>query len=225
MIILIEGSTGTGKTHFMSRLILKDWERGEKIYPNFPLWYDQERTGIERWHNIDEVTHLKNGIIAIDESQKILDARKWQSLPQTFTDLIAMHRHHHLDIYTTTQDLGHIDVRVRTNVHILYRTETVFRFPKNERVKPLLHIYSVSKRVRTFTKGENRQVRWQLVGHKKFMFVSKWWTETFYNTYGQVGQEKYLCRIQYQRKKAGEKGKWTMKLFSRELVDRGKARI
>lgn len=225
MIILIEGQTGTGKTWLMTRLIKKEWDNGEKVFPNFQLWYDVARSEINRWHNIDEVTHLKNGIIAIDESQKILDARRWQSLPHTFTDLIAMHRHHHLDIYTTTQDFNDIDVRVRKNVHELYRCETVLRIPRNQRVKPIIHIMSVTKSLRKFTKTDTRAVRWRKVGNKKFYFISKYWTKTYYNTYGEVGQEKYICKIKYQRKKGQKKGEWTAKLYSRELVDRGKARI
>lgn len=219
MITVIEGLAGSGKTFLMTRLVKKEWDRGEQIFANFPLWYDEEGKGVKRWHNLDEITHLRNGIICIDESQKMLDARRWQSLPMTFTELIAMHRHHHLELITTTQDLGHIDVRVRSNVHELYRTDTLFRFPKNQRVKPLLHIFSVTKRVRTFTKGENRQVRWTRVGYRKFYFLSRWWTKTYYNTYGDVGQEKILCKIMYKQKK------WTAKVYSKELVDRGKARL
>jgi len=224
MITLIEGLTGAGKTWLMTRIVREDWKLGLPIFPNFPLWYDEESSGITRWHNLDETYALRKGVLVIDESQKVMDARRWQSLPMIFTEKIAMSRHHGLDIITTTQDIGHIDKRIRTNVHVRYHCQSIFRFPKNEKVKPLLQMIRVIKRTRIFNNDQDKLL-WRVIGTPKIYFISKYWTKTYYNTYGEVGQEKFLCNITFQKKQNEKMGLWKAKLYSREMVDRGKARL
>lgn len=224
MIIVAEGLAGSGKTMLIANLVKKEWENGVCIFPNFPLWYDDEVTRIKRWHNLDETYHINDGIIFIDESQKLLDARKWQSLPATFTDKIAMHRHHRVDIYTTTQDLSHIDKRLRTNVHELYRCDVLFRYPKNQRVKPIIQVTRMTKRERSYNKETNK-TSWKKTKYNKLLFISKFFTKTYYDTYGDVGQKNFLCKLQFQKKPNEKKGQWKAKIYSREMVDRGKARL
>jgi GTPase SAR1 family protein len=224
MIILIEGLAGAGKTWLMSRLVKKEWKQERNIYPNFPLYYDEENTRIKRWHNLDECFHIKDGVLCIDESQKFLDARRWHTLPLAFTEKIAMHRHHHLDIYSTTQDLGHIDIRLRSNVHELFKCETVLRFPKKQRFKPLLHIIKVVRKERVF-QGENQYIKWSKIGFTHYHFISRFWTKTYYNTYGDVGEQKFLCRINYKKSGYTTKPQWTARVASRDLVERGKVRL
>jgi len=224
MIVLIEGPAGAGKTILMSRLIKREWKKGENVFPNFPLWYDEDRTRIKRWHNIDETYHLKNGIIAIDESQKFMDARRWASLPIAFIEKIAMHRHHHLDFYTTTQDMGHVDVRMRSNVHERFRVASIFRFPKNSRVKPFLQIIKYRRYVRKF-ESENQRVRWTQVGITHPMIISRLWTKTYYDTYGDVGKQEFICKIYHTKKSSTIKSNTLIRIVSRELLESGKARL
>lgn len=224
MIIVVEGLTGSGKTMFASMLVEKEWKSGLMIYPNFPLWYDNEATRIKRWHNLDETFHITNGVLFVDESQKVFDARRWQSLPMSFAEKVAMNRHHGLDLITTTQDLMHIDVRVRDNVHVLYHCDVIFRYPKNEKVKPLIQITRITKRTKSYNRETNRVI-WKPTPFTKTLYISKYFTKTHYNTYGDVGQEKFLCKIFFQKKPNEKLGMWRSKLYSREVVDRGKARI
>lgn len=224
MIVLIEGLAGSGKTLLMSRLLKKRWEQGEKIYSNFSLYFDEDKTNIERWHNLDECFYLKKGILCIDESQKFLDARRWKSLPMAFTELIAMHRHHHLDIYSTTQDFSQIDIRLRQNVHELFRCESLIRIPRNQNIKPLLQIVKINKKEKITTKDGTRQI-WRKSGKSKLMFISKYWTKTYYNTYGDVGVDKFICKIKQKKLLSKKRGEWYIKIVSRELIDSGKKRI
>lgn len=224
MIVLIEGAAGSGKTLLMSRLIRKEWKKGDHVFANFPLWFDDDRTRIKRWHNLDEVYNITKGIIVIDESQKLFDARFWNLLPKTFTDKIAMHRHHMVDIYTTTQDMGHIDVRVRSNAHELYRCKSLFRFPKSQRKKPIFQLIKTQHYVRSF-EHEAQRVKWLKNGLARPHFISKYWTKTYFNTYGEVGQGKYLCRIIYEKKNPKGKGKWLVRIYSRDLIGSKRAKI
>ena len=216
MIVLITGLTGSGKTWFMTRLMLEDWKQGSMIYANFPLLFPKNNENVQRWHNLDEIYHLTGGVVGIDEGQKLFDARRWASLPVSFSEKIAQHRKHFLDIYSTSQDIGHIDLRVRSNIHELYNCQSIFRFPRNDRVKPILQMIKVTKKKR-IVNSEDR-LRFEKVKHK-FYFISKYWTETLYNTYGDIGFEKYICRIKR------EKEKWRGKIYSRDLINRGKARL
>ena len=216
MITVITGLTGSGKTFLMTRLMLKDWKTGATIYSNFPLLFPNNNENIVRWHNLDELYHLTNGIIAIDEGQKLFDARRWASLPISFSEKIAQHRKHFLDIMTTTQDLGHIDVRIRQNIHELYNCQNLIRIPKNDRIKPLFQLIRIIKKKRILT-SEDR-IKFEKVASKYFI-ISRYFTKELYNTYADIGFEHYICRIKR------EKGKWKAKIYARDLINRGKARL
>jgi hypothetical protein len=216
MIIVITGLTGSGKTWFMTRLMLKDWKAGAEIYANFPLTFPNENERVSRWHNLDELYNLKCGVVAIDEGQKLFDARRWGSLPVSFAEKVAQHRHHFLDIYTTTQDVGHIDLRVRSNIHELYNCQSLFRFPKNDRVKPYLQFIKITKKRRVLSAGD--RLIWEKV-KTRYSFISILFTKNLYNTYGDIGFQKFICRIKR------ENNKWKAKIYSRDLVNQGKARL
>lgn len=202
----------------MTRLILKDWKRGAKIWANFPLNFPNDNERITRWHNLDELYTLHSGVIAIDEAQKLFDARHWGSLPTNFAGKIAQHRKHHLDIYTTTQDFSHIDVRVRQNVHELINCSSIFRFPRNDRFYPLFQLIKITKKKRV-SQSDGERLYWQKAGSSKIRVISRFWTKELYNTYADVGMEKYLCKLRYEKKG------WLLKLYCRELIDRGRARL
>lgn len=217
MIVLITGLTGSGKTWFMSRLMLNDWKQGSDIYSNYPLYFPNNNERVHRWHNLDELYRLNNGVIGIDEGQKLFDARRWGSLPISFSEKIAQHRKHFLDIYTTTQDIGHIDIRYRSNIHELFNCTSIFRFPNNDRVKPVLQLIRIIKKKRVITASDDR-LKWEKV-KTKFFLISKFWTKEIYNTYGDIGFNRFICQIQRDKKK------WIAKIYSRDLINRGKARL
>jgi hypothetical protein len=215
MITVITGLTGSGKTWFMTRLMLKRWKKEENIYTNFPLLFSAENERIERWHNLSEIYHIKNGIIAIDEGQKLFDARLWPFLPPAFADKIASHRHHFVDIITTTQDFGHIDVKFRTNVHELYNCKTVFRFPHSDRVKPILQMIQITKKQRSF--DDTAGIRWDKV-RTKLHFISRLWTRELYNTYGNIDLSRFICQIKREKKK------WLIIMTSRQMLNSRQSR-
>jgi hypothetical protein len=214
MITVITGLTGSGKTWFMARLMLKEWKGGTDIYTNFPIYFSENNEKINRWNSLSEIYHIKNGMIAIDEGQKLFDARMWSVLPMAFSEKIAQHRHHFLDIITTTQDLGHIDLRVRNNIHELYYCKSVFRFPKNDRVKPVIQMIRITRKQRNLDEGS---VKWDTVG-TRIHFISRFWTKELYNTYGNLDLPQFLCHLKR------EKNKWKGMIYSREIYNQKKTR-
>lgn len=207
MITVITGLTGSGKTWFMARLMLKEWKAGTAIYTNFPVYFPNNNDHVFRWNTLSEIYHIKNGTVAIDEGQKLFDARMWSMLPQVFAEKIAQHRHHHVDIITTTQDLGHIDVRVRNNIHELFNCKTIFRFPKNDRVKPILQVIKIVKKQRSL---DEYNLNW-IATRSRIHFISRFFTKELYNTYGNLDLPRYLCQIKR------EKGGWKGIIYSREI--------
>lgn len=209
MITVITGLTGSGKTWFMSRLALKSQKLGENIYTNVSFNFPNNNENVVRWHSLSETFNLINGTIVIDEGQKLFDARNWMFLPNAFADKIVSHRHQDLNILTTTQDFGQIDVRVRNNVHELYHCQKIFRYPKNDRVKPILQITKIIKKERSF--DDSVGVRWTVVS-KRNVFISKYFTKEIYNTYANIDLSHFLCQIKRDKKK------WLITLQSRNVV-------
>jgi len=209
----------------MTRHLLIDAKYGADVHVNYPIMNFPIGCKTSRWHQLAELYDLKGGVIGIDEAQKLFDARRWASLPQSFTDKISQHRKHHLDIYTTTQDLGHIDLRVRSNVHELYRCVSLYRFPKNERVKPAFQIIQVMKKKRQHSLETERLTWYPAWKRPRLYYISKFWTKTYYDTYADVGLDKLLCKVKFEQKPGQKKGSWMIKIYDRDLVNRGKARL
>lgn len=225
MLTGIQGLTGYGKTLFMSLLLREKWRQNAPIYPNFDLWFDENRkgTGIQRWWTLDDTFELENGVIAIDEGAKVLDARKFMSLPKPFADKIAEHRHYDLNMIYAVQDFNDIDVRIRRNTHEIFTCNSILRIPRNETVKPVLQIVRVNKKVRVPSDSMYR-MKWRDLGNFKTMFISKYWTKTYYNTYSRkIGESEFLIKVKCETK--AKKSKWTGKMYQANLVHSGKARL
>jgi hypothetical protein len=217
MITVITGLTGSGKTWLMTKLLYKQWKEGAALNVNFPVTFSSENENVKRWHNLDELYGLNNGIIGIDEGQKLFDARRWGSLPISFAEKIAQHRKHFLDIYTTTQDIAHIDVRIRSNIHELYKCQSLLRIPRNERQHPLLQVVRITRLKRVVT-SDTQRLNWEKE-FSKIYFISRLFTKKLYDTYADVGFNRYECRIKRH------KGQWEGKIYSRELLNQGRARM
>lgn len=235
MITVIDGLTGSAKTFFLTHKILfKEWKKGELIAANYKTKFnnfakpDKLYKKIIRWRRLDEIFGLTKCIIAIDDAQILMDARRWQSLPSSFTEKVSAHRHHHIDLYTTTQDWLHLDARVRQNVHLRYSCRSLFRFPRKENKKPILQICKIIKKYRKTDKEETR-IKWvkekRLFYLPRLLFISKLWTKDLYDTYSDLDLDRFLCKIIVQRKPGERKSHWKIKMFSRHLVNSGKARI
>lgn len=222
MIVVIDGLAGSGKTWLMSRLVKKEWRKGNVIYSGFPIWFDEQHTRICRWHNLDETFRLKNGIICVDEGQKLFSADNWRRLPLPFKDLISTHRHYFLDIYTTTQNVRLIDIYIRRNIHEVYTCRSLFRFPHNQRLKPFLQIIKIKHKERIMT--EEDRVAWKVL-KTRYHFISRFFTKTYYNTYGELRPPRFVCVGKYLKTATTKQGTWKVRLINRELIERGKRRI
>lgn len=222
MWVVIEGLAGSGKSWLQTMLLRIEWKRGAEVYANYNLMFSKENEDIHRFHILDEIYHLTKAVVGIDDIQDL--AGHWVSMPVSFRNKIAHHRHNHLDFYTNTQDFNNLHVQLRRNVHEIYRCQMVFRWPRKDRVKPLLQITRVIKKIRQVS-GDNDAIKFKKVGRAKFYFISRLWTRSYYDTYSNIDFNKFICSIKYEKKLGMKRGIWLGKIYSRDLVDRGKARM
>lgn len=222
MWIVIDGLAGSGKSWLTARLIRAEWKRGARVYTNFGLKFSPDNEDIQRWHSLDEIYNISRGIVAIDDVQKLVG--HWLSMPAIFRDKVAEHRRHLLDFVTNTQDFTNIHRQIRINVHELYRCETIMRFPRSDRVFPILQIIRVVRKTRQISDND-QIIKFKKVGYARFHFISRFWTRDFHNTYADTINSRYICKLIYEKKATSKRGQWLGKIYSRDLVNRGKARI
>lgn len=155
MIYAFTGRTGSGKTFLMVRQAFSAWLSGVDIYSNTALFFDNQFTIIEKFllffkklfsklnpsyevtypvrgkivyfRDIDEITHVQNGIILFDEAQVLFSSRQWDSLSYEFQYKLQQHRKHNLDMYCTTQSILSIDVTYRRLVQSWFYQRCRFR--------------------------------------------------------------------------------------------------
>lgn len=162
MIYAFTGKTGSGKTFNMVRHAYKRWLNGTDIYSNTVLFFEQKRKGfnyieiafhharnlgrrlfkmepkplkrgrITHFEEISEIQHAKDGLILFDEGQVLFSARQWEDLPFEFSYKLQQHRKHQLDLFTTTQNMGTIDIMYRRLVQRWFHHETVFQMGKTK---------------------------------------------------------------------------------------------
>ena len=222
MITLICGHTGSGKTFVSVKMLYKAWKKKENIFTNHALRFGSDE-GIMRWHQLEETYHLTKGILFIDDAKKLLAADRWQMLPQSFKEKIAGHRHDHLDVITNIQDYYQINVEIRRNVHRLITLKTVLRSTKNDRIMPALQITRATE-WRRKSDVLNERSSWEVVGHHTY-YISRFFSKKLYDTFDNIYLDKFICKINYCKKPNQKKGEWFGKIYSRDLVNQGKARI
>lgn len=218
MIYLIDGLPGAGKSYWLNYILYKRYMSGQKIYPNWPVLYGDGT--VESWHEFEEVLSTCGGesgaVIAVDEAYKVFDAHRWMSLPLSFAEKLAEHRHDALDLMTATQNFGDLDLRVRNKVGVWYHCKSIFRFPFRQNIKPWLQLIIVEERHR-YAVGEKSQ--WKLISSTK-LWMSRLWTKTLYNSYENLKQSKYICQLRIDSKKKLKR----MTIASREAISRGLVR-
>jgi len=222
MWTVIDGLAGSGKTWLQTRLARKGWLRGADIWANYNINFGHDNDGVNRYNHLDEIFHLTKAILVIDDAQKL--AGYWQGMPITFRDKIAEHRHDHLDVLSTTQDFMNMHIQIRRNVHLLYRCQSLFRFPPDDRVKPIIQWIRVIKKERRLSDNAD-SIRFRKVGRARWHFISRFWTKIYYDTYENLSAERFICKLKYLKKPQSKEGEWLLKIYDKDLINSGRARI
>ena len=121
MIILFQGSRGSGKTLSMVQEALSFYEEEWDIYSNFDLPISKTISDTEIL-GLDKTSKLKNCVIMIDELQIFFDSRNWKSKNSiTFSNFIQQIRKRNVIIMGTTQYVDTVEKRFRQHVDLLFQ--------------------------------------------------------------------------------------------------------
>lgn len=218
MLVAVDGPKGSGKTNLVAKLLKADHDNGRPLASNFKLLFCDN---FFYWHALNEIYGLRNCSIGIDEGQRLFEARRFMSLPPQFAEMVAGDRHDHVNIYATTQNILHIDKRVRDNIDVLFSVRRFFRFPfgdtdRHGKATPAIiqisRYWEMQKRI-----TPSGMTRWtRKKGH--WLIISKF-KQKLYETYEKITLSRYLWKIQ---RKAG---KTKLLIVSRSMVESGKSRI
>jgi len=119
-IIGIIGDRGSGKTCFMTRLLLQDYNNGRKIITNYWVDFPHTKMSFEDLANLP--THINGSTIALDEIHVAVDSREsMSSINKQLTKLATQLRKRNIILYYTTQRFNLIDKRLRDQTDYLVR--------------------------------------------------------------------------------------------------------
>jgi hypothetical protein len=131
MIVLIEGicgaeNLGSGKTLYLIRNLVTDFNNGRKIFCNIRInGIEYQQLFIEDFLDETKTDYFKNATVGIDEITLFMDCR--HSMQNTFLSYIFLQsRKRHLDFYLTTQDYTMLDGRLLPYITVHVIMELIF---------------------------------------------------------------------------------------------------
>lgn len=146
------------------------------------------RGNITYFTDLSEVVEARNGIITIDEGQYLFEARNWENLPDEFSNKLRQHRKHKLDLYTTTQNLGTIDINYRRLVQRWIHCKDLFAFLGLRNPNLLSFHFKEKKDIDyLFNNVDDLQVP----TIKKNLFIISRWKRRKYDTLYDIGFHTY----------------------------------
>jgi hypothetical protein len=216
MIEVIDGEAGSGKTWFQTHRILhKEWQSGQDIFLNYEVFFSKLNEGVKRFYQLEEIYHVRKGVLAFDEAQDLFGY--WESMPISFRNLIAHHRHRGLIAIVNCQSFHDLHVEFRRNTHVRYTCRLMFRFPFRENVKPYLMMIAVKRRKKIGTLSDG-EPRFEKRGKTHFYFISKFWTKTLYDTHSNIDNTRYLCELTFNKPNPDKSGQWDFQMTDREIL-------
>jgi len=102
------GLPGSGKSLGMTEEdLLPHLLADEEVYTN--VWVNWNKPNIH-YFNADEFEELaptlRNCVLVMDEIGQVMEPRAWEQESGNIRRFFQLHRHHHVDIYGTTQDIS-----------------------------------------------------------------------------------------------------------------------
>jgi len=122
MIELYTGKPGSGKTYALTKRVMQALDRGYTVYANYDIVHGRalKEGRLHRWRDLEDIYHVKNGIIAMDEAHVYMNSRKWDALPDEMQVRLQQHRKDALHIWGTAQSERRLDTVYRELVQRWY---------------------------------------------------------------------------------------------------------
>jgi len=107
---MVEGYTGlpgSGKTYLLARDGIEAMRKKRPVYANFSL------RGAEKYKKLNEIFHVRSGVILVDEINLVCPSRWWNRFPPELAYFWSQTRKMSLDIYWSAQHIDRVDKIVR----------------------------------------------------------------------------------------------------------------
>lgn len=163
MIIVFEGTPGSGKTYEAVKKVMDNLRLGRVVYTNIRGMDEGDHVeSIKTYTGLDDYElgsklkylndeqckdfwkHIEHGsLIVLDEAQRFFSNREWQSdQNKQFAQWAAVHRHYGFDVVLITQNIEKVDSAVRTLTEWTYRFKKVNFFGSAIKKKYVCYSYA-----------------------------------------------------------------------------------
>jgi hypothetical protein len=186
MINLITGIPGSGKTLYLAKLVQQMLKNGEEVWSYFKCRFNDSR--VKYFREIEEIQHIKNANIILDEAQIWFNAREWDKFPKALQYALQLNRHHGVDMWGATQDISQIEKQYRDKIQNFYEVYKVFgtEIRKNKMPKHPWGVFALRKMSPSEVKlAESHR---KILGYKVFFADKKLFD--FYDTLADYELEK-----------------------------------
>jgi len=107
-----------------------------------------KRGAVNYFNEIEEIQHIKNGVVIFDEGQVLFNSAAWKEISYDFKYKVSQERKHALDFITTTRRFRSILIDYRQEVHQWFYCRELFAIkygPKNDK-KVFFGVYLKQKK-------------------------------------------------------------------------------
>jgi len=180
MINILTGRPGQGKTYVLARKAYDFLHKGVQVYSNIKLAYEGDN--LSYWHDPEQLTDLKNGIIIMDEAHVYFNSREWQDMSKDTQRKLQQHRKDGLHIWGTVQHEARIDVVFRELVSGFYLCSKILG--SSEDSKRIFGLIRVAQFFPEDMKSKNK-----VENFVEWFFIRKKYVE-FYDTLAKIEPPK-----------------------------------
>jgi DNA replication protein DnaC len=114
MIIGFTGAMGSGKTLSMTYYAYKYYKSGSTIFANYGLLFPHKDIDYEKIKALD--VEFQNSVLCLDEIHVFIDSRSSMSkVNKVVSYLITQSRKRNIILMYSTQHIGQVDLRLRSN--------------------------------------------------------------------------------------------------------------
>jgi len=183
MFNLYTGIPGSGKTLLSMLEVYKHLMAGKHVYSN--TWINYKGDNLHYYNDIEDIIHLRNCVLYIDEVGSIMNAREWADTPKQVRVFLMLHRHYNVDIISTTQHASFVEKSARTiigywcEVKNLTPTEGIKGRRGIGTILPFLFIQELPIDIRSIVNEIPEPINQGIIS--KLFSIKVWWKRSFYD--------------------------------------------
>jgi len=128
------GLPRSGKTLSQIEILLDEILNDIEVYSN--TWINLDLPTVHLYSEFEEIAHLRNCVVHIDEICHILDPRDWASESKDVRDFFQLHGHRHVGLITNTQHISLVPKSALIEVSRYFMCEKLWNSELTRRLFP-----------------------------------------------------------------------------------------